>query len=217
MVRRGHTKVLPVSTCNSSCALIVFGGTRNLQRGDIGLHRPYYDKSYFSNLGRNEAEAQYDKLTEYIRSYMEEMDVPNVVADKMFTVSSGDIYKISMEQYRGLAGEYPPAYHEWLKAKCGMLKKGEREDLEKVFALKNYTRYQGWKDSELKHDLLTEYEALAMKGMKLPEGYRAYLVKKNKKFSQCKREAIEKDRQLLMSGMFFDDLSNTEPEFLLTE
>jgi|CXWL01.1.fsa_nt_gi hypothetical protein len=101
-------------TCASACALIWFGAVT--RQGTVGLHRPRFLDEQFKMLPPAEASIAYRRLLDKITDYLNEMEVPNPMADAMVATESSDIQWID-ETMNGL--DHPPSFAEWSAASCG--------------------------------------------------------------------------------------------------
>ena len=127
--------------------------------GKVGIHRIFYDQKALRKTKIEEYEAFYNKLKKGARNYFHEMDVPNSIVEKVFSISSNDIYFLKDSELRFLNTH--PAYDEWIKAKCPeSLSKKEQND---------YKRYIS---SGFKKDQFSD-------------GYIEYLKRKNDNFELC--------------------------------
>ncbi len=119
--------------CHSSC-FVIWAGSPYRTGGPyeeggpdgIGIHRPRFDSTYFAGLSAAEAETEYKRLTGLVMQYLKEMGIPDELAEKMFSISSGDIYLLSDSEIESLKS--PPAIAEWLASKCGEISKGDQSD-----------------------------------------------------------------------------------------
>ncbi|MGH2569403.1 MAG: hypothetical protein ACRDGA_13780, partial [Bacteroidota bacterium] len=113
--------------CHSSCFVIWAGGPvrhGNAAVSDggvdtIGIHRPKFDKEYFSGLSASEAEEEYRKITDLVTQYLRDMGIPDRYSEKMFSVSSSNIYLLTKAEIDALRS--PPAIAEWFISKCGKI------------------------------------------------------------------------------------------------
>jgi hypothetical protein len=105
--------------CASACSLIWFGAVHRV--GRVGLHRPWTDSAAFRNAGPAEAESEYKRKMKEISNYLDEMEVPNSVAQKLLSTSSSDISWVDAEE--GL--ELSPSFEEWTNATCGRISPAE--------------------------------------------------------------------------------------------
>jgi len=108
--------------CNSACVLAWIGGAERTANGDIGLHRPYFDRSYFADLTQAQAESKYAELSTRVEQYLKEMNVPQEAIELIFRTSSSDISYVGPENNWRLFARLSakaPAYDEWILSKCG--------------------------------------------------------------------------------------------------
>jgi hypothetical protein len=146
--------------CNSACVFIYFGTVRGFVDpwGVFGIHRPYFDSLYFSGLSSSEAEQKYKEMENQVREYLREMDVPQFFIDRMFSVPSNSVQLVTHPEMVDIVGRRPPAYEEWIIAKCGSLSNEELQDLRILAATrqgysKGYINYL-----ENKRDAVNECE-----------------------------------------------------------
>jgi ATP-dependent protease ClpP protease subunit len=114
--------------CASACVFILIAGISQTASAEtaVGLHRPYYDPKEFAGLSLQDAEKKYKVLHSVTRRYLEEMEMPTAVIEKMFSISSDDIYYLSpKEKVWVLVG--PSAFSEWIRAKCSPPTASEKE------------------------------------------------------------------------------------------
>jgi ATP-dependent protease ClpP protease subunit len=105
--------------CASACVFILIAGVSRTASLDaaVGLHRPYYEPTKFAGLSLSDAEKKYKVLHEFTRHYLEEMEMPTAYIEKMFSISSDDVYYLTTQDKDRLLVE-PSAYSEWIRAKC---------------------------------------------------------------------------------------------------
>ena len=102
--------------CSSSCFLIWAGGVS--RNGNyIKVHRPYFSKEYFKGLSGENAKKKYLALSNDVRKYLKEMNIPTGVIEEMFQYSSKEIKTLDREVAESM--EWVPFYHEWIIANCG--------------------------------------------------------------------------------------------------
>jgi hypothetical protein len=132
--------------CNSSCVLIYFATIRDLIDPwfSFGIHRPYFDKSYFSGLSAKEAELKYKDMENTVRQYLEDMNVPRLLVDKIFSIPSNEVEKVSEANLADIIGRNPPAYEEWILSRCGDLSNAERKDLLEIETNQRNTHSPGY-------------------------------------------------------------------------
>lgn len=107
-------------TCASSCFfLYVFASTHMaVHDGHLGIHRPYYNPTYFAKLSPTEAEAKYKEMDTQVRAYLHDLRVPQHLVDTMFSTPSSDIYWLTDSDIVEL-GLTQPWLSELTTAKCG--------------------------------------------------------------------------------------------------
>ncbi len=119
--------------CSSSCVLLFMGGIDRLARdnsddrfGDkgvgipvIGLHRPYFEKERFAELTPDQARQSYRALEYAVRAYLTDMEVPQLLIDRMFRASSQEIDFVADDKFSELIQQKSSFLDEWLIAKCG--------------------------------------------------------------------------------------------------
>lgn len=168
--------------CHSAC-FVIWAGSPYRTGGPVeeggpdgfGIHRPRFDSTYFANLTAAEAETEYSRLTNLVMLYLKEMGIPDELAEKMFAISSGEIYLLSDSEIESL--QSPPAIAEWLASKCGEISKGDRSDLDSYM----FRDIQGELESK---DYLSEIERRHYK----------LLADKIHKHLQCEGDAVKTEQ-----------------------
>lgn len=106
--------------CASSCFFLYLSGAErsfgHLDR--LGVHRAYFDPSYFSGLSLAEAKNRQSELMKAVDSILRENSVPQALIDRMNRTSSTEVYWLEYSELEAL-GVHPPWYEELLIAKCG--------------------------------------------------------------------------------------------------
>ena len=82
----------------------------------VGIHRIFSDEATLKQTNIKDYESFYNELKKGVRQYCYDMDVPTFIIEKMFSISSHDIYYLTGEELSQLGAH--PAYHEWINAKC---------------------------------------------------------------------------------------------------
>jgi hypothetical protein len=100
--------------CASACALIWMGGA--YRWGSVGLHRPRIVDATYRGLTPAKASTTYNRVLREVGAYLEEMEVPRSIVEKMVATSSGDIIWVDSND-EGL--DRPPSLAEWVDASCG--------------------------------------------------------------------------------------------------
>jgi ATP-dependent protease ClpP protease subunit len=93
-----------VGQCASACFFIYVAAVERTGGSypAIGIHRPYFAPAYFSKLSLAEAEAKHKALLSEARHYLEEREVPQYLIEKMFSLSSDDIYWLTMKDIKNV-------------------------------------------------------------------------------------------------------------------
>ena len=150
-IREAALGVSVDKVCGSSCFFILVAGVdRYTNDSIIAIHRPYYEKDYFSELSLSDAEKKYRELEYRSRNYLKAMGVPTAIVEKMFLMASDEAHNLIPSERKFLS-KRSFAYDEWVKAKCTALSVNEREDFnifdqfdenpEKNYASKGYYEY----------------------------------------------------------------------------
>lgn len=76
--------------CASACVLILAAGVERRvgYHGQIIIHRPTFDRSYFSGLAPDAAETKYNAMLDDVRAYLTEMRMPSDLFAAMVRVPS---------------------------------------------------------------------------------------------------------------------------------
>ncbi|MFT5706237.1 MAG: hypothetical protein ACI9ES_000509 [Oceanospirillaceae bacterium] len=107
--------------CNSACIFILLGSLHppNNNQGVIGIHRPKFNRAYFSNLNAQEATDKYKTLHSIVSQYMTNMGARKLLVDKMFSIPSGSMDYLKKQQFYSMVNNPPAGYSEWIISKCG--------------------------------------------------------------------------------------------------
>ena len=156
--------------CSSACFLIWAAGVYRM--GDVlGIHRPYFLEGNIEELSAAEAQKEYVQIYERIRSYLENMDVPENIINKMFNTGSDEITYLDWDSAKSM--ESVPFFDEWVGAHCSRLTTEEERD---------YSRLQSKKWEE--KSTLT----------KLENSYLNYLEERKEKFNKCLRNQLKESQ-----------------------
>lgn len=182
VIRKAMIPTFIYEQCNSACFLIWAAGGERYTQGifEVGLHRPRYDKEYFSSLSISEAEVEYEKLLTEITKYLKEMNIPEDVIKNMMATSSSEIYKIDAIKLRLKIGSETPVMNEWLNARCEIMSAEEMSDLGMV------TLHE---ENNLEQDIS---DALNLKNIiaDMSDGYIRYLKNKSDKLLICRNSSL---------------------------
>lgn len=116
----------PSCICASACFVIWAGGI--VRYGSVlGIHRPSFDKRYFSSLDLADAAAKYREALNELETYLSEVGVPESYRRQLLEVPSWEIsipseqIKIDLETPNRALRVVPAHADEWLTAKCGVI------------------------------------------------------------------------------------------------
>ncbi len=184
LIRRSMISVVVPFECYSSCTYLVFASPNFVGSGILGLHRPYYDKKYFSKLSSDLATKKYQQLNKLVRTFLLEMDVPTELIDKMMATSSNDMIYIPIDSFIKAYGNTSPAVDEWLRAKCGSFSPDEERDWKAIVPSL--------------FDVKTTPEQSRKIGA-MSSGYIKYMKDKNKKLAACRNINIKSEQKKILS------------------
>lgn len=141
--------------CASSCFFLYISGIKRPIMGDVGIHRPYFDRSYFAGLPLEDAKKKQSELARAVNAFLEENSVPRALIEVMNRTSSTEIYWLSPGEVDSL-GLRPAWYEEFLIAKCGYdksleSKANDDESLMMTF-LENDTKVRNCEQSFLQEE-----------------------------------------------------------------
>ncbi|MEQ8693993.1 MAG: hypothetical protein RIC85_01530 [Gammaproteobacteria bacterium] len=185
-----NTDVDMFRQCNSACFLIWAAGVIRSASGanSFGMHRPIYDRAYFSTLSAEEAEKEYRKLDALVRSYLFRMNVPVELVDEMFRTSFDSPVNYSGDEMVSRVGKTAPAFEEWLEAKCGsLLSPDERADWEQLQVAKKCSGKIGEYTSIISPELHRE---ICGRLKEYSVGYVTYVESRARAYSSCAAESI---------------------------
>ncbi|MBI4291292.1 MAG: hypothetical protein HY661_07435 [Betaproteobacteria bacterium] len=115
-----------VGRCASACFLIYVAAVdRNAIVLSLGIHRPYFSSEEFSRLSLADAEKHQIRLIQKVRSYLEENEVPSYLIEKMFSLSSDEIYWLNGQDLDRL-GLRANWWDQILVNRCNLDKRLER-------------------------------------------------------------------------------------------
>ena len=135
-------------TCNSSCFLIWAAGVRR-QGNILGLHRPYFKKKHFVGLSPSDAEIKYKGMSSVVKKYLQLMDIPNDIIEKMFEYSSKEIYFLDKNKFAAL--RIVPFFEEWIIANCETLTQEEESDYKYLDSISKVRKLSNSENFYYKH------------------------------------------------------------------
>lgn len=178
--------------CDSACFILWASAVRKFPatvwidqntkkwEGKLGLHRPYYGRSEYSQLTTVEARNAYQKLEASVREYLVDLKVPTDITESMFRTRSTDADYISDIALIDKLGQEAPYFEEWLIAKCGELPYQEDIDYKLLMAAE-LMRMSGTPLA----DTSPGHKRIAS----MSESYKKYLNDKALKINTCRANA----------------------------
>jgi hypothetical protein len=157
--------------CNSACVFILLGSLFKSENkvGTVGLHRPKFNRDYFSKLNAQEATRKYGTLRAIVENYMLTMGASEQLVNKMFSVPSGSMAYLPKSQVYNMMHS-PEGYAEWIISKCGNdLTQQEYQDL-MAFQRNGYEfdkKYYSFLDSKSTRYFHCELESVRNEQMRL--------------------------------------------------
>ncbi|MFZ1700274.1 MAG: hypothetical protein WBO10_02775 [Pyrinomonadaceae bacterium] len=141
IVRAMYAEITVLETCASACFLIYVSAVNRASFGRVGIHRPYFEQTYFSALSASEAEARHSELAKLVDSFLYQNSVPRHIIEKMNRSSSKSIHWLTGTELEEV-GRYPAWYEEFLLAKC---KKAPKDIADEVrMAVSSEPAYVQW-------------------------------------------------------------------------
>jgi hypothetical protein len=124
----------PNCICASACFLVWAAGAGTHQQGlpenqvkgaavprlSILVHRPYFDPKEYALWPGETAKARYELVEKTVRQYLNEMEVPERVVKKMFSVASTEVVPLTRDEVESMDRRslWPPYLDEMAIAKC---------------------------------------------------------------------------------------------------
>lgn len=205
-----------IRRCYSACVLIFYAGVERDTSNNgyfrdnsniipvIGLHRPYYEKDYYSKLSPEEANARYKDLEKAVETYLSEMGAPNEVIERMLKTASNDVDLVDHREFKKLYKRREPFIDEWILAKCGEMSNGKDilsvEDYEYMVKIGKEKLREAIKAGDGSEDYVKAMLKLSVHvdGSFFPEGadlerYKSVLntvFRHNLQVKECKNNAI---------------------------
>ena len=96
----------------------------------IIVHRPYVERTSFSQLSEAQAQVKFAALQAEARSYMSEMGVPAQIQEQVLATPSDGRFVLDEATVKTYFSGDLPARHEWLVARCSLMSQGDRTKLD---------------------------------------------------------------------------------------
>ena len=114
--------------CVSACFFIFAAAAfRDATVQSLGIHRPYVHPKRLASMSVGEAQTLQKDVLRRARLYLEDLDVPTNLIDKMFQRASTEVYWLTQNEIEDQLGRRPPWYEQFLIARCGFNKSLERQ------------------------------------------------------------------------------------------
>lgn len=114
--------------CVSACFFIFAAAPERVASSRyLGIHRPYVHPRRLVSVSVREAEVLQKDVLRQARAYLENLDVPTNLIDKMFQRASTEVYWLSKDETDEQLGRHSPWYEQFLIARCGLNKSLERK------------------------------------------------------------------------------------------
>lgn len=124
--------------CASSCVFLLAGGVIRVVGGKVGIHRPYDPQDETTNPAVQKA--HYAEIEKSTKAYLDSVNIPVVLYDRMFRISSERVKWLSeneLSEY-GL-NQNDPYYEEANKTKMAKQMGLTKEELVQMYAALNQT------------------------------------------------------------------------------
>ena len=131
VTRRGDQNCI----CASACFLIWAAGAGVNQQGtntedvpgamkaklSILIHRPYFKPEEYAHWPQKDARSRYEATQRFVEEYLREMEVPDVIIRRMFSIPSNQLSPLTREEIATMDRRslWPPYLDELYIARCG--------------------------------------------------------------------------------------------------
>jgi hypothetical protein len=105
--------------CASACFLIWASGVTR-EGNFVGIHRFKFDEAFFGGLPPGQAKEMYDQAEKNFRAYLDRLNVPQTILDRLFATPSTSIHYLTRDELQ--LAESTPYLEEQTQAKCGTSK-----------------------------------------------------------------------------------------------
>jgi hypothetical protein len=122
-LKRIYKIIIVDDVCASSCLLLYLsGGMRIVNKGRLGVHRPYFKNAYFDQLPLVKAEVEYKKMERDFYDFVTSQGLPRSIYEKLLATPSTEVYWLTSNDL-ALIGMSPPYLEEKIIAACGAVPK----------------------------------------------------------------------------------------------
>lgn len=151
-------------SCDSACFLVwAAGTTRSASEGVVGLHRPYFGAATGGELAEPEIGKAYDAVTEELRVYLRQMQIPDRYFDLMMSNNSRQMHRLTEREVASL--RYAPLAEEAMISTCGSVVDNDPTYI--ALLLKRAAIFSGFPEPPLRADeekMLERYEGIRQCG-----------------------------------------------------
>jgi hypothetical protein len=105
----------PWCNCASACFLIWSSGVTR-EGNFVGIHRVYFDETYFGSLPAAQAKIAYAAAEKRFRDYLAKLNVPAIIVDRLFATDSRSMYYLTKSELELM--QSTPYLEELTHAKC---------------------------------------------------------------------------------------------------
>lgn len=160
--------------CLSACFFIYVGGVQRVHysKPKLGVHRPYFDPVYFSDLTSSQAKTKHSEMIEVTKNYLREMNVAQELIELTYRTSPSDILYLTSDQFEKWIGEYQPFFEDWLQSNCTHIEKPTKQE-----------------EQDFIDSLGTD---------KFSEGYKNYLYKKVRAHWICVNNTMKQEQMRIL-------------------
>jgi len=197
--RNSLMTIMAGEQCNSSCFVWLVGATSSTANSGVGLHRPYFDRSWFSNLSPSEATTAYDQITEELTLYLNRMNVPIDIVNRMMSTPSNEVVFLTANEYENKLGS-PPVFTEWIIANCGALSSNEQNDYEVISSIRTIVAgiEGGYLSASDERDRLN---SLYIRRDSISAGYQQYLVDETVRIRSCRLDLVKEEQNSILGKL----------------
>lgn len=125
LIKRSYQPVFvnpEIGKCASACFLIYIAAVeRGAYAESVGIHRPYFTSPYFKDKSVSNIEVQQKEIYNKTKKYLEAMDTPQYLIEKMLSLSSTEIYWLTDTDLAAI-GNRPNWYDQLLVDRCQLNK-----------------------------------------------------------------------------------------------
>ena len=127
-IRREGGRTVHFYTCASACFIVMVAGSERRPRigkgeGRIGIHRPFFDASFYRTSSIAEIQSRQTLAMERMRSFLAAEGVSTRLIDEMMIRPSTDVHWLALDEYEREVGFQSPWWEELTNATCPAIPK----------------------------------------------------------------------------------------------